>query len=151
MYVKTIQNNQRQSGQAGLQTLPANEDFVDFLHRVSTARQRARLFPWPLLGWVALLMAFFFAGKLLRSWDDTAAVADVGVLSLLLLAVIGGLLTVQLAGLLCNRLFSRLAGFGPQQFTETFIRLTAWKQISFYLACYLSFFWGFLAVVCTVL
>src|SRR3546814_5541843 len=66
-----------------------DDEYIDLLHvRAQPSERPPGL--WPLGGLLAgLVAAFLFAGPLLRLADATAAVVDIGTVSLILLTVIG--------------------------------------------------------------
>ncbi|SEM33111.1 hypothetical protein SAMN05216436_103228 [bacterium A37T11] len=115
-------------------------DYVDFLHdRVSSGWRewpdRLAWWLWPLL-LPGILWLFLNAGPLLRRWDETAAVADIGLLSHVMLALLSGLLFWLLAIWLVIKFFPII-----------FQSLNTWQQCSIYLAAFLSLFWGWVVVL----
>ncbi|MFB2118836.1 hypothetical protein [Parapedobacter sp. 2B3] len=90
--------------------------------------------------WGVLALALFVcSGPLLRTWDPTAGVLDIGILSMLPLAW----LAVTLA---------RLAAAGIYKpMVESIHQLTLWQRTLGYGCLYLSYFWAVVwVVVCLV-
>ncbi|HWK58466.1 MAG TPA: hypothetical protein VNQ80_14070 [Parapedobacter sp.] len=117
------------------------EDYVDFLHE-QAAHPGPRPFPWPLVGVPLLLILFLYLGPLLWWLDATAAVPDIGILSVLVLAALAvGFFWLVAAWLACV-FFKRLTGFDRGDFHSSFSVLKPWKQIGYYLLLLLSLFWG---------
>ncbi len=117
------------------------EDYVDFLHE-QAVRPEPRLFPWPLVGVPLLLILFLYLGPLLWWLDTTAAVPDIGVLSIIVLAALAVGFFWLMAAWLVWVFFKRLAGFDRADFRSSFNVLKPWKQIGYYLLLLLSLFWG---------
>src|SRR5690606_10843422 len=116
-------------------------DYVDSLHDAAMARE-ARPFPWPVVGVPLLLILFLYLGPLLWWLDATAAVPDIGVLSLFVLAALAVGFFWLLAAWLVWFFFKRLAGFDRVDFRSSFQTMKPWKQIGYYLLLLLSLFWG---------
>lgn len=99
----------------------------------------AALWPTRLLADILMLVLalslFLWSGPLLRAWDATAGVLDIGILSVLPLA----LLVVSLA---------RLSAAGVYQLmVESVNQLTGWQQAVCYGVLYLCYFWAAVWVV----
>ena len=87
------------------------------------------------LGLLAALSVFLWCGPLLRLWDPTAGVLDIGVLSMMPLAM----LVVVLA---------RLAAAGVYKpMVESFNQLMEWQRALCYGCLYLAYFWAVVWVV----
>lgn len=117
------------------------EDYVDFLHE-QAVRPKPRPFPWPLVGVPLLLILFLYLGPLLWWLDATAAVPDIGILSVLVLAALTIGFFWLLAAWVAWAFFKRLAGFCRGDFHSSFNSLKPWKQIGYYLLLLFSLFWG---------
>lgn len=122
------------------------EDYVDFLHE-QVAYPKSRPFPWPLVGVPLLLILFLYLGPLLWWLDATAAVPDIGVLSLLVLAALAIGFFWLLAAWLVGVFFKRLAGFDRADFRSSFQTMKPWEQIGYYLLLLLSLLWGLVVVM----
>ena len=131
----------RQPAERRLCKVDDAEDYVDFLHQ-QAVRPKSRPFPWPLVGVPFLLILFLYLGPLLWWLDGTAAVPDIGVLSLLILAALAVGFFWLMAAWLVWVFFKRLAGFDRGDFRSSFNVLKPWKQIGYYLLLLLSLFWG---------
>lgn len=95
---------------------------------------------WHGLGATILSLGLFAcSGLLLRTWDPTAAVLDIGILSMLPLA----LLAVALA---------RLATYGIYKpMVESINELTRWQQTLCYGCLYVSHFWAVVWVMVSLI
>lgn len=136
----------RQPAERRLRKVDNAEDYVDFLHQ-QAVRPPYRPFPWPLVGVPLLLILFLYLGPLLWWRDATAAVTDIGVLSLLVLAALAVGFFWLMAAWLVWIFFKRLAGFDRGDFRSSFNVLKPWKQIGYYLLLLLSLFWGLVAAL----
>ncbi|MBC9797851.1 hypothetical protein [Sinomicrobium weinanense] len=85
------------------------------------------------------LTLFLWSGPLLRLWDATAGVLDVGILSMLPLA----LLVVALARL--------AATIAHQSMVESLNQLTVWQRTLCHGCLCLSYFWAVVLVVVALL
>src|SRR5690606_37849001 len=106
------------------------DDTVKVRRMPGTARKQRHRW-WD--GWPVKILAlglFLGSGTLLRLWDATAGVLDIGILSVLPLAM----LVVFLA---------RLAAAGVyKQMVESINQLTVWQQTGCYGCLYLCYFWA---------
>ncbi|MFB2118445.1 hypothetical protein [Parapedobacter sp. 2B3] len=125
-------------------------DYVDSLHDAAMARE-ARPFPWPWVGVPLLLILFLYLGPLLWWIDATAAVPDIGVLSLVVLAALAAMFFWLLAAWLAWAFFKRLAGFDREDFRSSFNTMKPWKQMGCYLSVSLSLFWGLVVVLAALM
>jgi len=106
------------------------------VHRIH-ANTRLHLPKWRHgLGTVVVALALFCcSGSLLRMWDPTAGVLDIGILSMLPLAA----LIVALARLATASIYKRMV--------ESLNELTRWQRTLGYGCLYLSYFWAVVWVV----
>jgi len=125
-------------------------DYVDDVHDEAMA-YRARPFPWPLVGVPLLLILFLYLGPLLWWLDATAAVPDIGVLSLVVLAALASGFFWLLAAWLAWIFFKRLAGFDRVDFRSSFNAMKPWKQMGCYFLVLLSLFWGLVVALVALL
>lgn len=88
---------------------------------------------WPLC---ILVVLFFYSGPFLRWVDPTAAVVDVGALSLPLLGGLAGLAFVEISRWLLGLLWPVYREFGRHHFEPIFKSLVPWQKIVIYLVCY---------------
>ncbi|MEC3878619.1 hypothetical protein [Parapedobacter sp. 10938] len=134
-----------------LRKIMPNEDYVDLLHeRAQPANRPPGL--WPLAGLLTALVAtLLFAGPLLRLADPTAAVVDVGTVSLFLLAAIGLLGFHMAARALALRLYRWAYRLSGSIFIEPANEMTPWQHACVFLACYASLFWGSVALLLAIL
>jgi len=149
MLQQTLTNRHPRPEGFRLRKVDDTEDYVDLLH-TQAARSMPRPFPWPLVGVPLLLILFLYLGPLLWWLDATAAVPDIGVLSLLVLAALAVGFFWLLAAWLAWVFFRRLAGFGRVDFRSSFNALEPWKQIGCYLLVLLSLFWSLVVVLGTL-
>jgi hypothetical protein len=87
----------------------------------------------------ALLIAFllfFQSGPLLRGLDAAAAVVDIGVLSLLLLAILALLAFVSLSHWLLQLIWPVFGHYRKFHFDNNFKSLLPWQKIIFYLSAF---------------
>ncbi|WP_286753538.1 MULTISPECIES: hypothetical protein [Sphingobacterium] len=112
---------------------------------------------WPLtnrqlLGIVlaSLLVFFIAAGILLQAVDPTAAVVDIGIVSVLLFAVLATLLVIYCCYWLQEILWQPFKLF-RQQFSVHFNQLTSWQQCIIYFSVFFLSLLSFLAVLAIVL
>lgn len=104
--------------------------------------QRVKPFPWPLVGVPLLLILFLHLGPLLWWIDATAAVPDIGVLSLVVLAALANGFFWLLAAWLAWAFFKRLVGLDRGDFRSSFNAMKPWEQMGCYFLVLLSLFWG---------
>ncbi|WP_257669096.1 hypothetical protein [Parapedobacter tibetensis] len=82
---------------------------------------------------------FLWSGPLLHLWDPTAGVLDIGVLSMLPLAM----LVVALARLSAAGVYNHMV--------ESLNQLTLWQRTLCYGCLYLSYFWAMIWVVVSLI
>ncbi|OOG17978.1 hypothetical protein BWD42_11815 [Sphingobacterium sp. CZ-UAM] len=112
---------------------------------------------WPLtnrqlLGIVlaCLCILFISAGLLLQAIDPTAGVLDIGILSVLVFAILAGLLAIYCCCWLQEILWQPFKIF-HQQFSYHFNQLTSWQQCIIYFSVFFLSLFSFLAVLAIVL
>ena len=140
------EGRERQPDGFRLRKVDSVDDYVDFLHEQAVLPKR-RPFPWPLVGVPLLLILFLYLGPLLWWLDATAAVPDIGVLSIVVLAALAVGFFWLLAAWLAWLFFKRLAEFDREDFCSSFNSMKPWKQIGYYLLLLLSLFWGLVAAL----
>lgn len=97
---------------------------------------------------LGLLILQVWIGPLLRIVDPTAAVVDIGALSLTLLAVVALAVFVGVAHWLLGLLWPVLHQYGKHHFSNNFKSLQPWQKITFYLVIYFGLLYAF--VCCLV-
>lgn len=134
-----------------LRKVMPDDEYVDLLHeRAQPAERPPRL--WPLAGVLTAMVAvFLIAGPLLRLADPTAAVVDIGTVSLILLTAIGTLAFHLVARALAVRLYRWAYRLSGSIFIEPANEMTPWQHVCIFLACYVSLFWGAVAVLLALL
>jgi len=112
---------------------------------------------WPLTGrhvfgivLACLLIFFISAGLLLQAIDSTAGVLDLGILSVLLFAVLAGLVAIYCCFWLQEILWQPFKFF-RQQFSYHFNQLTSWQQCIIYFSVFFLSLFSFLAVLAMLL
>lgn len=90
-----------------------------------------------------LLLLLQQSGSLLRMADPTAAVVDLGVLSLLLLAILAGVAFVALGHWLSGLLWPVLRKYPKYYFPKDFKSLLPWQKITFHLVIFFAFLYAF--------
>ena len=90
-----------------------------------------------------LLTAFLVSGRVLQSWDATAAVLDAGVLSLLLFAVLGAFVSIYCSIWLQELLWKPFRYF-RKQFIHHFNELTSWQKCILYFSVFFLLLYAFL-------
>ncbi len=88
------------------------------------------------------------SGTLLRRVDPTAAVIDIGALSLVLLAVVALANFLAVSRWLIGLLFPVLRAYQKNHFSNNFKSLSPWQKITFYLVIFFGLLYAF--VVCLV-
>ncbi|SEM17141.1 hypothetical protein SAMN05216436_102125 [bacterium A37T11] len=102
--------------------------------------QWLRKFPW-MIGWLPVFMlVYLWSGPLLRYWDATVSVPDVGTLVFLPLAAFFGLSFYGLAWVLSQQLI-------PVHVNQ----LTPWQQCMHYTTTFFLCFFGFILVLAVML
>lgn len=119
-----------------------NENWVEDtvpVHRIRPGTGVRLRIGWHGLRMMLALGLFVCSGPLLRAWDPTAGVLDIGILSMLPLAV----LVTALA---------RLAAHGVYKpMVESLDELTRWQRTLCYGCLYLSYFWAVVWVVVSLI
>ncbi|MEI2274328.1 hypothetical protein OHD16_19425 [Sphingobacterium sp. ML3W] len=112
---------------------------------------------WPLtnrqlLGIVLVCLCLFFisAGLLLQAIDPTAGVLDIGILSVLLFAILTGLLAIYCCYWLQELLWQPFKFF-RQDLSYHFNQLTSWQQCILYFSVFFLSLFSFLAVLAILL
>ncbi|OJZ00049.1 hypothetical protein [Sphingobacterium sp. 40-24] len=98
----------------------------------------------------SLLVFFIAAGLLLQVIDPTAGVLDIGILTVLLFAVLAGLLAIYCCFWLQEILWQPFKLF-RQQFSVHFNQLTSWQQCIIYFSVFFLSLFSFLAVLAMLL
>ena len=92
-----------------------------------------------------LLTLFLFVGTLLQLLDPSAGVLDIGILSVLLFGLLGGVVAVFVS-LWLQEMLWRPFKFFRQQFFHHFNQLTSWQQCIIYFSVFFlllyAFLWG---------
>ncbi|MCX2680635.1 hypothetical protein OOZ15_11840 [Galbibacter sp. EGI 63066] len=127
-----------------LRKVRPEDDYVDFLHDQAQGPRRRHLRRWAKQAALilTLLLAFLYAGPLLRLVDSTAATVDAGTLSLLLLVLLGVTACHLLACILTTQLYHSFKRLLDSNFTTHSIKLSSWQHLCIYLGGYISLFWG---------
>jgi hypothetical protein len=84
---------------------------------------------------INLLTLFLFAGTVLQLIDPTAGVMDIGILSVLILGLLGGLLSIFCSIWLQELLWQPFKIF-RQHFQSHFNQLTSWQQCILYFSVF---------------
>ncbi len=99
---------------------------------------------------VTLLILSLFAGTVLQTIDPAAGVPDIGILSVLLLGLIGGLAAVMCSLWLQELLWQPFKTF-RKQFYSHFNRLSSWQQCILYFSVFFlllyAVLWGLAMVL----
>lgn len=88
---------------------------------------------------------------LIRQFDSTAAAIDAGILSAIILAVIGVLIFKAMTWWLLRTIWPVFADFSTHHFERYYKYLTGLQKILIYLGFYLLIFYGFIAVLSVLL
>jgi hypothetical protein len=97
-----------------------------------------------------LLVFFISAGLLLQAIDPTAGVLDIGILSVLLFAILTGLLAIYCCYWLQELLWQPFKFF-RQDLSYHFNQLTSWQQCILYFSVFFLSLFSFLAVLAILL
>lgn len=97
-----------------------------------------------------LLLLFLYSGPLLRLIDPTAAVMDIGALSLPLLALVAALGFVAISHWLLGLLWPVFRDFRKHHFEPIFKSLRPWQKIILYLCCFFLLLYAFVACLAAV-
>ncbi|NGM63411.1 hypothetical protein G5B30_15985 [Sphingobacterium sp. SGG-5] len=84
---------------------------------------------------VNMLALFLFAGSILQLMDPAAGILDIGMLSVLLLGLIGGLVAILCSLWLLELLWQPFQTF-RKQFSTHFNQLTSWQQCILYFSVF---------------
>ena len=94
---------------------------------------------------VFLLSLFLFSGTLLQIIDPSAGVLDIGILSILLLSLLGGAVAI-FASLWLQEILWQPFKFFRKQFFHHFNQLTSWQQSILYFSVFFlllyALLWG---------
>lgn len=99
---------------------------------------------------LGLLTLQVWLGPLLRVVDPTAAVVDIGALSLVLLAVVALAVFVVVAHWLLGLLWPVLRHYYNHHFPNNFKSLQPWQKITFYLVVYFGLLYAFVCCLVAV-
>ena len=116
-------------------------------HEVTAGRR----FPYLAIAIVALALLFTFAGPLLRQLDPTAAAVDIGVVSLVLLALLALALFVGVSRWLLGLLWPVLRDYHHHHFTPNFKSLQPWQKLGFYLVIFFGLLYAFVCTLAAVI
>ena len=112
---------------------------------------------WPLWRWLSkglallgLFVLFARVGPLLRLADPTAAVVDIGALSLVLLAVVALATFLTVSHWLLGLLWPVLRDYHRHFFSNNFKSLLPWQKITFYLVIFFGLLYAFVACLLAV-
>ncbi len=112
---------------------------------------------WPLRRWLGnglallgLFVLFARVGPLLRLADPTAAVVDVGALSLVLLAVVALAAFLTVSHWLLGLLWPVLRDYQRHFFSNNFKSLLPWQKITFYLVIFFGLLYAFVCCLVAV-
>ena len=97
-----------------------------------------------------LLALLVHAGPLLRWLDPTAAVVDVGALSLVLLAVVALAAFLTVSHWLLGLLWPVLRDYHRHFFSNNFKSLLPWQKITFYLVIFFGLLYAFVCCLVAV-
>ena len=102
------------------------------------------------LALTGLALLFVHAGTLLRWADPTAAVVDLGALSLLLLAAVALAAFLTVSHWLTGLLWPILRSYRKYYFSNNFKSLLPWQKITFYLVIYFGLLYAFVCCLAAV-
>jgi len=120
--------------------------------RLSGLRQWPGLRRWlhDVLALAGLFLLLAHAGPLLRLADPTAAVVDIGVLSLVLLAVAALASFLAVSRQLVGLLWPVLRDYQRNYFPNNFKSLSPWQKITFYLVIFFGLLYAFVCCLAAV-
>ena len=111
---------------------------------------------WPIWHWLGAGMALFGlfvlvaqVGPLLLA-DPTAAVVDIGALSLVLLAALALVAFLTVSHWLLGLLWPLLRDYQRNHFANNFKSLSPWQKITFYLVIFFGLLYAFVCCLATV-
>jgi len=99
---------------------------------------------------VGLLLLVVYIGPLLRLADTTAAVVDIGVLSLVLLAAVALATFLAVSRRLLGLLWPVLRDYQRNHFSNNFKSLSPWQKITFYLVVFFGLLYAFVCCLAAV-
>lgn len=102
------------------------------------------------LCFAGLLSALIWSGPLLRMADPTAAVVDLGALSLVLLAVVALVAYLSVSHWLLGLLWPVLRDYPKHHFSHNFKSLQPWQKITFYLVIFFGLLYAFVCCLLAV-
>ena len=112
---------------------------------------------WPRWRWLGkglallgLFVLFAHVGLLLRLADPTAAVVDIGTLSLVLLAVVALAAFLTVSHWLLGLLWPVLRDYHRHFFSNNFKSLLPWQKITFYLVIFFGLLYAFVCCLAAV-
>lgn len=97
-----------------------------------------------------LLVLLAWSGPLLRMADHTAAVVDLGALSLVLLAAVALAAFLAISHWLLGILWPVLRPYQKEHFTHNFKSLQPWQKITFYLVIFFGLLYAFVCCLLAV-
>ncbi|WP_257667196.1 hypothetical protein [Parapedobacter tibetensis] len=116
-----------------------------------------RLGRWRLPDWLGLVGAllivlalFNWSGPLLRWLDPTAAVVDLGALSLVVLALVALAVFLAVSRWLLGLLWPVLRDYQKNHFANNFKSLQSWQKITFYLVIFFGLLYAFVCCLVAV-
>ncbi|WP_257667476.1 hypothetical protein [Parapedobacter tibetensis] len=107
-------------------------------------------FPRLFIATLVALLLFMQAGDLLRFMDSTAAAVDIGVLSLILLALLATLGFIAVSRWLLGLLWPVLRDYQKYHFESNFKSLQPWQKITFYLVIFFGLLYAFVCCLVAV-
>jgi|GEM_PF-5249930 len=105
---------------------------------------------WPVLAAASLFIVFARIGPLLRLADPTAAVVDIGALSLVLLAAVALATFLAVSRRLVGLLWPVLRDYQRNHFSNNFKSLSPWQKITFYLVVFFGLLYAFVCCLAAV-
>lgn len=102
------------------------------------------------LALLGLFLLLAHSGPLLRLADPTAAVVDIGALSLVLLAVAALAAFLAVSRWLIGLLWPVLRDYRQHHFPNNFKCLLPWQKITFYLVIFFGLLYAFVVCLCAV-
>lgn len=132
---------------------PRLENRVHPLSIPSFASMRTRqVSAWLRIGLllVGLFTVLVHSGPLLRLIDPTAAVVDIGALSLVFLAMVALVAFLTISRWLIGLLWPVLRGYQKDHFSTNFKSLQPWQKITFYLVMFFGLLYAFVCCLVAV-
>ena len=117
-----------------------------------TSRRPRRARAWLGIGLllVGLFTVLVHSGPLLRLVDPTAAVVDVGALSLVFLAMVALVAFLTISRWLIGLLWPVLRDYQKDHFSTNFKSLQPWQKIAFYLVMFFGLLYAFVCCLVAV-